>query len=166
MLFADFPSSLGASPRKLGVMEDGTFPPNGAASSKLVGLPGAGNEKGCFSSTMVVEFGASAFASVGLLKEKGSAAVGGTSATDEGVNNTGAKAEPDGVPVTVISSAGSIFFADLSSESLESFSPSQKGFSASLTGRGTRGAGSVCVGDAAKFNTGTGTGGVGAFARS
>lgn len=117
---------------------------------------------------MVVDpkFGASGFASVGLLKAKGRAAVGDTSATDEGANNTGAKAEPDGVPVTVFSSAGSIFCEDLSSERLKSFSPSQKGFSASLTSRGTRRAGSVCVGDAVKFNTGTGTAGVGAFPRN
>ena len=149
-------------------MEDGTFPSNEATSSKLAVLLGAGNEKGCFSSSMVVDpkFGASGFASVRLLKAKGSAAVGVTSATDEGANNTGAKTELDGVPVAVISSAGSIFFADLSSEHLESFSPSQKGFSASLTGRRTKGAGSLCVGDPAKFITGTGTGGVGAFARN
>ena len=148
-------------------MEDGTFPPDGAASSKLAGLLGAGNEKSCFSSTMVVDpkFGASGFASVGLLKVKGNATVGDTSATDEEANNTGAMAEPDGVPGTVFSSA-SIFCVALSSEHLESFSPSQKGFSASLTGRGTRGASSVCEGDAVKFNTGTGTGGVGAFARN
>lgn len=162
MLFEGFPTILGASPRKLGGKENSTFSPDGTASSKLSGLLGAGNEKGCFSSTMVVDpkFGASGFASVGLLKVKGTVAVG-ASATDEEVNNAGAKA---GVPV--FSSAGSIFCADLSSKSLESFSPSQKGFSASLTGRGTRGACSVCVGDAVKFNTGTGTGGIGAFARN
>jgi hypothetical protein len=149
-------------------MEDGTFPPDGAASSKQAGLLGAENEKGCFSSTMVVDpkFGASGFASVGLLKPKGIAGVGDTSATDEEANSTEAKAEPDGVPVAICSSAGSIFCAGLSSERLESLSPSQKGFSASLTGRGIRGASSVCVGDAAKFNTGTWTGGAGVFARN
>jgi hypothetical protein len=100
------------------------------------------------------------------LKEKGIAATGATSATDEEANGTGAKAEPDGVPVTVFSSAGNIFCADLSSERLESLSPSQKGFSASLTGRGTRGTGSVCEDEAVKFNTGTGTGDAGVFARN
>ena len=168
MLFAGFPSILGASSRKLGGMEDGTFPPEGAASSKLAGLLDPWNKKGCFSSTMVVDpkFSASGFASVGLLKAKGSRAVEDTSATDEGTSNTGAKAEPDGVLVTVFSSAGGIFCADSSSERLKSFSPSQKGFSASLTGRRTRGASSACVGDAVKFNTATGTGGVGVFARN
>ena len=53
------------------------------------------------------------------LKVKGSAAVG-ASATDEEATNTGA--EPGAVPV--FSSAGGTFCADLSSESLESFSPS------------------------------------------
>ena len=160
MLFAGSPTRLGASPRRLDGKENGTFSPDGAASSKLAGLLGAGNEKDCFSSTMVVDptFGASGFASLGLLKVKDSAAMG-TSATDEEADNTEAK-----VGVPVFSSAGSIFCVDLSSESLESFSPSQKGFSESLTGRGTRGACSVSVCDAVKFNTGTG--GVGAFARN
>ena len=143
-------------------MEDGTFSPDWAASSKLAGLLGAGNERGCFNS-MDPKFGGSVFASVGLLKEKGSA-VAEVSAMDGEANNTGAKAEPNCEPV--FSSSGSILCADLSSERLESFSPSQKGFSVSLTGRGTGGAFSVCVGDAVKFNTGTGTGGVGAFARN
>ena len=149
-------------------MEGGTFPPNEAASSKLAGLLGAGNEKGCLSSTVVVDpkFGASGLATVGLLKAKGSEAVGNASATDEEANSTGAKAGPDGVPVTVFLSAGSIFCVDLSSERLISFSPSQKGFSASLTGRRTRGASSVCVGDAVRFNTGTGTIGAEVFARN
>lgn len=168
MLFAGFPSSIGASPRKLSEIEDGALPPDGVESSKLAGLLGAGNEKGCFGSTMVVDpkLGASGFASVGLLKVKGSAAVRGASITDEEANSIGAKAEPDCVPATVFSSTGGIFCADSSSESLESFSPSQKGFSASLTGRETRGASSVCVGDAVKFNTGTGTGGAEVLARN
>lgn len=149
-------------------MEGGTFPPDEAASSRLAGLLSAENEKGCLSSTMAVDpnFGASGLATVGLLKAKGNEAVGDASATDEEANSTGAKAEPDDVPVTVCSSAGSIFCVDLSLERLESFSPSQKGFSASLTGSGTRGASSVCVGDAVRFNTGTGTIGAGVFARN
>ena len=45
-------------------MEDGTLSPNGAASFRLACLLGAGNEKGCHSSTMVTDpkFGASSFA--------------------------------------------------------------------------------------------------------
>lgn len=149
-------------------MEDDALPPDGTALSKLAGLLGSGKEKGGFSSTVVVDpkFGASDFASVDLFKVKSIVAAGATSATDEEANGTGAKAEPDGVPVTVFSSAGRIFCADLSSERLESLSPSQKGFSASLTGGGTRGASSVCVDDAVKFNTGTGTGGAGVFTRN
>jgi hypothetical protein len=169
MVFVDFPNNIGASPRKLGGKEDGTFSPDedlDAASSKLTGLLEAANEKACFGSTVVVDpkLDASNIVSVGLLKEKGSAAVGVTSATD--AEDTGAKAEPDGGPVAVSSSAGSISCAGLSSERLDFFSPSQKGLSASLRGWvGSEGAGSVGVGDAVKFNTG-GTGGVGVLARN
>lgn len=168
-VFAGFSSSIGASPSRLSGMGDGTFAPDedsNAASSKQAVLLETGNVKDCFGSTAVLDpiFGASGIASVGSFKEKGSTIVGVTSTTDEEENNTGAKAEPDGVPVTVFSSGGSIFCVGLSSGHLESCSPSQKGFSASLTGR--VGAGSVGVGEAVKFNTGEGTGSAGVFARN
>jgi hypothetical protein len=169
LVFAGFPSNIGASPTKLSGMEDGTFPPVedlDVTSSKLTSLLGAGNKKGCVGSAVLVDpnFGASNFPSAGLLKEKGSTAVGVTDAED---NNRGAKAEleeDDGVPVAVFSTAGSTFCADLSSKRLDC-SPSQKGFSASLTGRfRAEGAGSVGTEDAVKFNTG-GTG-EGVFAKN
>lgn len=168
LVFAGFPSNIGASPTKLSGMED-AFPPVedlDVTSSKLTGLLGAGNKKGCVGSAVLADpnFGASNFPS-GLLKEKGSTAVGVTDAED---NNRGAKAdleEDDGVPVAVFSTAGSTSCAELSSKRLDC-SPSQKGFSASLTGRfGAEGAGSVGTEDAVKFNTGR-TGGEGVFAKN
>lgn len=133
VVFSGSPSSICASPSRLSGMEDGTFTPDedlDVAWSKLAGFLETGNKKDWFGSTAVVDpkFGASSFASVGLLKEKGSIVVGVTSAKVD------AKAEPDGVLVAVFSSARSIFCADLSSARWDSLSPSQKGFSESLTG--------------------------------
>jgi len=171
LMFAGFSSSRVASPSFLGEIGDGTFSPDDdleAASSKLSSFLGAWNAKGCFGSTVVVDpkFNASGLVSVSLLKEKCSAAEGVASTTDAEDNNTGAKAEPeedDGVPVVVFSGAGSIFCADLSSAPLQSFSPSQKGFSASLTSWvGAEGTGSIGIGDVIIFNTGGRTGGAGA----
>jgi hypothetical protein len=169
IVLAGFSSSIGASPSRLSGMEGGTFAPDedsNAASSRQAGLLETENVKHCFGSTAVLDpnFGASGIASVGLFKEKGSTVVGVTSATDEEENNAGGDAEPNGVPVTVFSSGASIFCVNLSSEHLKSFSPSQKGFSVSLSGRVD--AGSVGVGKAVKFNTGEGTGSVGVFARN
>lgn len=133
LAFAGFPSSIGTSSGKLGWIEDDIFPPDeelDAGSSKLTSLFEAGKGKGCFGSTVSVgtHFDASDLASVGLLKEKGSVVVGVLS------NKDGAKAEPEDVPVAIFSDGGTIFCADSSWECLEFFSPSQKGFSASLTG--------------------------------
>ena len=133
VVFVGFPSRVGASPSE---MEDGTFPSDedlDVASSKLNGLFKTGNEKGCFGSMVVIDpsFNASGFASVGLLEEKGIAAVGVASEADAEEGNPGAKVEPeedDDVPVAVISNAESILSAGLSSKQLDSFSPSQKGF--------------------------------------
>ena len=148
-------------------MEDDTFAPDEGLDAAFSGLLETGNEKCCLVPILVVDshFGASGFASVGLLRGEGGTALEITSATDGEENNTGAKAEPDGVPIALFSSAT----ANFSSERLESFSPSQKGFSTSLRGwigGDSVGVGSIGVGNAVKFNAGEKIGGAGVFVRN
>lgn len=166
VLFTGFPSSIGSSLRKRDVEAFSPDEDLTSAPSKLTGLLEAGTEKDCFSSTVAVDpkFEACGFVSEGLLKEKGR---GVAEVTDVEDNSGGAKAEPEEDVVAVFSRAGSIFCGDLSSERLGS-SPSQKGFSASLTGWDrTEGTGSVEGSDAVKFNTRGRAGAAGAvFARS